>query len=72
MIWLVSLINQDNNQETKTTYFQGVRPVAGALGFEWITNLYVDTLLAGDHKAPAFSLLSFQVLKQKLIIMENI
>ena len=63
---LVSSINQDNNQEIKNTYFQGVRPVAGALGFEWITNLYVDIQLAGDHKAPAFSLIKLPSTQAKV------
>jgi len=63
---LVSSINQENNKEIKMAYFQGVRPVAGNLGFEWITNLYVDTQLAGDHQAPAFSLIKIPSTQAKI------
>ena len=65
---LVSSINQENNADLKSAYFQGVFPVAKQLGFEFIVNLYVDKQLAGDHAAPAFSLIKLPSTQAKIDI----
>ena len=63
---LVSSINQENNAELKSAYFQGVFPVAKQIGFEFIVNLYVDKQLAGNHAAPAFSLIKLPSTQAKI------
>jgi len=65
---LVSSINHANNTDIKNAYFQGVFPIAEQLGFEFIVNLYVDKQIAGDHAAPAFSLIKLPSTQAKIDI----
>lgn len=65
MCW-VSSINQENNKEVKNKYFQGVFPITGKIGIEFMGNLYVEKQIAGDHPAPAFSLVRFPSVKAKI------
>lgn len=57
VLCLISSINQENNGALKGAYFKGAFPVSGKLGFEYLATLDVETQLAGDHLAPAFSII---------------